>query len=445
MARSGRGSDEDDDLDLDGNDPFAEPRRPPPRRPPRRTRAPPVRAWDADVEAPAEEEWEAPSRGGRFRLPRVSSDAPVYWRARDSLYFEPLVALAIVVLMLVGLYTFTQNWPPAYVVESKSMQHGYQDQVGLINAGDLVLAEKVPTSSIVPYVVGYRDGVQTYGEPGDVILYHPNGNTHATPIVHRAILFLQWDPTKSAYNATDLVGLPCGDGSNRTNGELYYDSGSGGGCPTTDLTGTLDVYGVGWNSSAPPIILDLTETAYGRHSGFLTMGDHNLEWDQYPIDAGTTPSLSSLVEPGWVLGVARGMLPWFGAFKLLLEGNSGNVSSRSWQFLGLAIVGAILSAFAVHWALRQEGIESPIRRREEEEAAEFEEEHPPPSRRFLGSIRAWGKGDDDLDEGDEEPPSRARRPPPRRPRDRATDPHGRPRPRVHRSSRSRSKDDEDGL
>ncbi|MFY9717207.1 MAG: S26 family signal peptidase [Thermoplasmata archaeon] len=403
-----------------------------------------MRAWDADGEPPAEEEWETPGPRGRFRLPRGSSDSPVYWRARDSLYFEPLVALAIVALMLVGLYTFTQNWPPAYVVESRSMQHGPEDQVGLINAGDLVLAEKIPTASIVPYVVGYRDGVHTYGEFGDVVLYHPNGNTHATPIVHRSILFLQWDPTKSAYNATDLRGLPCGGGSNRTNGELYYDSSSGDGCPTTDLSGTLYVYGVGWNSSAPPIILDLSESAYGRHSGFLTMGDHNLLWDQYPIDAGTTPTLSSLVEPGWVLGVARGMLPWFGAFKLLLEGNSGNVSSRSWQFLGLAIVGAILSAFAIHWALRQEGIESPIRRREEEEAAEFEDENPPPSGRFLGSIRAWGKGDDDLDESIEEPPSRVRRPPPRRPRDRANDPHGRPRPRVHRSSRSRSNDD-DGL
>ncbi|HTP53570.1 MAG TPA: S26 family signal peptidase [Thermoplasmata archaeon] len=403
-----------------------------------------MRAWDVDGTSPDEEEWETPSRRSRFRLGGDPDrrGVPVYWRARDSLYFEPLVALAIVVLMLVGLFAFTQNWPPAYVVESKSMQHGYQDQVGLINAGDLVLAEKVPLSSIVPYVVGYRDGVHTYGEPGDVLLYHPNGNTRSTPIVHRAILYLQWDPATMAYNATDLQGLPCGNGSNRTPGELYYTGAGSGQCGTTDLTGTISLYGVGWNSSAPTITLDLVDTAYGRHSGFLTLGDHNLRWDQYPTNGGTTPSLSSLVEPGWILGVARGMVPWFGAFKLLLEGNARNVSSNSWQFLGLAVVAAILSAFGIHWALRQEGIESPIRRREEEEAAEFEEERPPPSRRFLGSLRAWGKGEDEEDE--EEVVPRTRRPP-RRPRDRTGDPHGRPRPRVHRSNRRRSSDDDDSL
>jgi signal peptidase len=403
-----------------------------------------VRAWDSSADDDRTEEWETEgpaSSRSRWRKP------PVYWRARDSLYFEPLVALAIVVLLLVGLYAYTENWPPAYVVESTSMQHGGNDEVGLINAGDMVLAEKVSASSIVPYVTGYGDGVRTYGEFGDVILYRANGNSSGTPIVHRAILFLQWDAAKTAYNATDLVGLPCGDQSNMTGGELYYTTnGDGkvgtGGCATTLLTGELQLYHVGWDSVT--ITIDLSWAALGGHSGFLTMGDGNPVPDQAEKNGGSLPSLSTLVEPGWIRGVARGMIPWFGAIKLLLQGNARNVSAGSWQFLGLSIIAMILAGFGVHYALRREGIESPLRRREEAEAAELEEE-PEPSHGLFGSIRAWRSGDDEDEEAEEgrppSPPRERRGGGERVARDTPTDARGRPRPRVHRVHRKRRDDD----
>ncbi|MGB6501127.1 MAG: S26 family signal peptidase, partial [Thermoplasmata archaeon] len=410
----------------------------------------PVQPWDDPAEGADQEEWASAPRKGRIRGGGDFDDSrpPVYWRARDSLYFEPLVALAIVVLMLVGLFAFTQTWPPAYVVESGSMRHGVGDHVGEINAGDMVLAEKVSPSSIVPYVVGYRTGVSTYGEFGDVVLYHPNGNSGSTPIVHRSILYLEWDPAHSAYNATDLRGLPCGHAGNLTGDELYYDNMAGSsGCETTDLTGTLEIYHVGWNSSAPRIVLDLSNPAFGHHSGFVTMGDYNPYPDQFPVDGGggTTPTLSSLVEPAWVIGVARGMLPWFGAVKLLLEGNSQNVSSGSWQFLGLAIIAAILSAFGIHYALKTEGIESPLRRREEEEEAAVEEDDEPrPPRRFLGSVRAWTSHEDPEEEGAgarATPPRRLDRDSTGRSRGRSDEHRGRTRNRAHRSNRSRSDDE----
>jgi signal peptidase I len=436
MARNDPGP-EDDPLDLE-DDPFTEPepaprgsrkaRRPPPR---------PVRPWEAgDEPEEAIEEW--PARTYSWHLPH-DGRPPVYWRARDSFYFEPMVALSIVVLMFVGIYTFSQNWPPVYVVESDSMMHGRTDVVGLINAGDMVVAEKVPVSSIVPYAVGVRESVRSYGEYGDVILYHPNGVTHGTPIVHRAILFLEWVPSVAAYDAPELRGLPCGDQLNITAGQFYYstnETGRGtGGCGTTDLHGPLELFNVGWNDST--ITVDLSETAYGQHSGFLTKGDGNHLADQNPVNGGSTPSLSSLVEPGWVVGVARGMIPWFGALKLILEGNARNVTPRSWQFLGLAFVGFVLAAFGIHWALRQEGIESPIRRRvEEEEAAAHPREERSEGRSFLGGLRPWRA--DEEEEPDDEDRHRSRRrrppPPPRRP-DPPDAPGGRPRPRVRRSHR----------
>src|SRR5580700_5156813 len=129
--------------------------------------------------------WSSRTGGGE---PDADDDEPppkksVYFRARDSLWFEPVVALCIIVLLLAGLFAYTQNWPPIYVVESDSMQHGPDDHVGLINTGDLVLAQSIPFNNIVPYVEGEQTGYTTYGEYGDVLLYHPYGVTTTTPII----------------------------------------------------------------------------------------------------------------------------------------------------------------------------------------------------------------------------------------------------------------------
>ncbi len=365
-------------------------------------------------------------RGRRF----VSRERhPVYCRARDSLYFEPLVALAVIVVILSGLFAYTQNWPPVYVVESNSMQHGPNDVLGLINTGDLVLAQKVDPSTIVPYVVGLATGYSTYGEYGDVVLYHPNG-ADTTPIIHRAIVFLSWDAATASYSAPELHGLACG-----SSGAVYATPGTPNGCGTTGLNGTLELFQIGWMSVN--VTVDLSPAILGSHSGFLTMGDNN--YARCP--SGCTDQaagFSQLVEPGWVIGVARGMIPWFGAIKLLFEGNTADIPSQSWQFLGLTIAGAILLAFGIHYALRVEGIETPLRK--EEEAEEGDEEDEPrdddrhPSR-WARSLSPWSRADEEPDVDETEPPEPRHRSSAARSRS-APRRRGRPRPKVHRSERS---------
>jgi len=391
--------------------------RPRPRKTPRR---PPVRRWRSPDEEPVEEEDETEGHAPPPRKP------PVYWRARDSLFFEPLVALAIVVVLLVGLYAYTQNWPPMYVVESDSMQHGPNDQLGLLNAGDIVLAQKVSFGQITPYVVGLATGYSTYGEYGDVLLYEPNGGAGSTPVIHRAIVYLDWNPDGS-YNATGLAGLACG--TERGAVFAYFPPGPmvAGTCQTTDLTGTLDFYNIGWNSV--DLSIPLSAPALGKHSGFVTLGDNNDGvFDQ---SGAATPIISALVEPGWIVGVARGMLPWFGAVKLLFEGLGSNVPSQSWEFMGLTIIGVILVAFGIHYALRREGIESPIRREEEEEAREeagAEEEVP---RRHW-----WPRLTRDTDDSDEDEKPPRHRPKKTRPSPTESPSHrGRPAPRVRRAAK----------
>jgi hypothetical protein len=112
--------------------------------------------------------------------------------------------------------------------------------------------------------------------------------------------------------------------------------------------------------------------------------------------------LSTLVAFAWVVGVARGMIPWFGAVKLYLQGNATMVPPQSWQFMGLTLIGLGLLAFGVHYAFRP--------REKEEEGDEDSSgdgnggEGPPPHPRWRG-LREWmgrSSAPPDESEADEE-------------------------------------------
>jgi len=437
-SRSSRPYDDEDDDEVEeepdeDDDEEAPPRRrskPAHRSSRRPTHRPPVKRWRVSDEDEEEEE-EEPSPPPSWRK------KPIYWRARDSLFFEPLLALAIIVVLIVSLWAYTQNWPPVYVVESNSMQHGPNDRLGLINAGDMVLAQKISFSQITTYVDGLATGYSTYGESGDVVLYWPNGQG-STPVIHRAMLYLAWDPPYF-YNASIPSGLACGTAAGAV--FAYFPTlGAPATCATQHLDGYLDLYHVGWNSQT--VQIDLTPSdapgTLGDHSGLLTMGDNN----SVPDQEGASP-ISSLVQPSWVIGVARGMIPWFGALKLLLDGDASHVPTESWELMGLTIVGAILAAFGIHYALRTEGIETPLRRREEDEArAEREgaEAEGPPRRRWLPWPRRKEPEDEDEEGGGAH--RRRTRPPPSH----STSRGGRPTPHVRRAEKPKRKhpSDNDG-
>jgi signal peptidase I len=417
MARPRRSRDDSDEEE-----------EPPARRAARRHahREPPtpMQPWSGDDPSSGEATDEAADERPRLHLPRRRQ---VFYRARDSLYFEPLVALALVVLLLVGLYAYTQNWPPIYVVESDSMQHGSDDQVGLLNTGDLVLAQKIDPSHIQTYANGLSSGYTTYGEYGDVILYEPNGLT-GTPIIHRSILYLVADGG-GTFSAPSLAGLPCGSAPN-----AVYRSSDIGGCGWSHMIGTLTLLHVGWRS----LNLSLSLGSFGTTSGFVTLGDNNPITDQ-------TAGLSGLVQAGWVLGVARGMIPWFGALKLGLEGNAQEVPTQSWQFMGITVIALVLAAFAIHYALHREGVEDERRKAKEAEESEARAEadaldgHP----RRWHPLRSW-RHHDEAEDGEEEsaqPTAHARRgrEPPAVADRRSGSLQGRPRPHVRRGSHPEEK------
>jgi signal peptidase len=256
-----------------------------------------------------------------------------------------------VAILIAALFLYTLNWPPMVVVESDSMQHGYNDTLGIVNTGDIVLVKKVSVpSSIATYVASEATGYTTYGEPGDVILYYPDGQMGTTPVIHRAILWVDYNSSTGSFDAPSLLDLSCP-------GQYQIDTQAGTRTclnnPWTPVTGTLELHDVGWTDIT--ISIDFSSLAMepgGPTSGYITMGDNNHGmYDQKMY--GDRCEISCIVQPGWVLGVARGMVPWFGALKLWLDGNTNDVPAQSWDYLAVCIGLIIILPFVVPWGVRR--------------------------------------------------------------------------------------------
>jgi signal peptidase I len=235
----------------------------------------------------------------------------------------PLLREGLAVLLVLGLavgllYGLTgQGVPfgggtPVVVVTTGSMMHcagSYPEpgpqhgkdcpgmswgRIGTIDPGDLVFVQKVRDAGDVETAAEGRAG--TYGSPGDVLVYKPFGQAR-TPIIHRAIFYLE-------IHADGTFSVP------------EYGIG-----PVRDLRDPRLLALAG---------CDATEAARGFHhaygalpghgSGFVTRGDNN---------SGADPCGSlGIARLDWVLGRARGEVPWIGLVNLLF----GDLTSGSTHF-----------------------------------------------------------------------------------------------------------------
>ena len=141
------------------------------------------------------EVWIKPSR-----IPRKYQ--PVVTFLRDA-----AVAAAFVTLVLLAMFAYTGLWPPLVVVESNSMMHGDDNHsnIGTIDTGDLVLVKKVNSlSDIETYMDGQVSGHKTYGDYGDVVIYKRGGLDAITPIIHRALIYLEINSDGTSYRSESL-------------------------------------------------------------------------------------------------------------------------------------------------------------------------------------------------------------------------------------------------
>ena len=178
---------------------------------------------------------------------------------RDSVVVVGSVALVALLLVAVS-----GVWPPLVAVESGSMEPH-------IHTGDMVFVMtegRFPGPDARHGVVTTRqaDSYEQFAGDGDVIVFAPNGNADRTPIIHRAMFYVEA-------------------------GENWYDRAEPGAVGGADNCTELA------DCPAP-------------HAGFVTKGDAVETYDQ------VQPTTSTVVRPSWVVGTAEVRIPGLGWLRL---------------------------------------------------------------------------------------------------------------------------------
>ena len=257
-------------------------------------------------------------------------------------WIKDIVIAAVVIAVIMGsLYAYTGTWPPMVVVESESMQHSDDTSyIGVIDTGDIVLSKHVDSmSDITTYVQGRVSGYRAYGDYGDVIIYEPYGR-HVTPIIHRAVLYLEWNSTGHSYDAPGLQKLKYG---------VDYTVSGGDGWRNIRGTITIMDYGYAHRDVTIPVYSIIQNfERYGKtpHSGYITAGDHNIA-KGYGVDE---PNICrEPVKFNWIVGKAEGELPWFGIIKLMFSGtlSAHPAPINSWIMLTVSIAALLI----IPWVL----------------------------------------------------------------------------------------------
>jgi len=106
------------------------------------------------------------------------SDSFLAGLLRDLIFVLTVVVIfASVSKIALGLYT------PMVAVESGSM-------IPHIQIGDIIFVESINRTEIITNEAGKKVNYSSFDEYGDVILYKPRGMEETTPIIHRAMYYV---------------------------------------------------------------------------------------------------------------------------------------------------------------------------------------------------------------------------------------------------------------
>ena len=290
----------------------------------------------------------------------------------------------MIAFLVLGLWAHTGTMPPLVVVESSSMIHEENGEIGSIDAGDLILVMDTPYDNIITFAeASDREnkyyGYGTHGMEGDVIIYQKNGD-EGTPIIHRAILRVEpsqtTSPNRMAANESDY----CSEGGTWDSAVIDEDGGVGTCVLTWSVPGTnvtdsesitirFDGYSAGYydcnrmaHANVEPYLV--VWNWQPKHSGIVTLGDNN----QCSVDQGglvvngssgihSASGVAGPVRENWLVGVAGGEIPWLGTVKLMLSGPSSPgtqyVPGSSFLFLAMVIGGIIFAPVGLEVTLKK--------------------------------------------------------------------------------------------
>ncbi len=106
----------------------------------------------------------------------------------DNFWIGPLrdilFVISVVVIFASVSYIALGVWSPMVAVKSESM-------VPHLQIGDIVFIESTDRTEPITYDTGKKTGYTSFGDYGDVILYKPYGKENSTPIIHRAMYYVE--------------------------------------------------------------------------------------------------------------------------------------------------------------------------------------------------------------------------------------------------------------
>ncbi len=203
-----------------------------------------------------------------------------FWTTDESpaVYVRDVVT-SVGAVLLVGLLLFAISgiWPPMVAIESGSMEPNMErGDLVFVMSEDRFVPDAAPThdgasTGVVPADRAAEIGYTEFNRPGDVIVFRRDGSGGATPVIHRAMLWVE-------------------------DGENWYDRAD------PEAIGDADSCEALRYCPAP-------------HAGFITKGDNDVTNAHYDQVTG----LSAPVRPAWVVGTAEFRIPYLGNIRLLLS------------------------------------------------------------------------------------------------------------------------------
>jgi signal peptidase I len=264
---------------------------------------------------------------------------------------DALVLVAVFALLLGGLYVYTGTWPPAVIVESGSMMHKEcagglappncdagvtYGRIGTIDPGDLVLVKHV--SGVDDIMTQVESGPTRYGKSGDVIVYYPGDFRERTPIIHRAVAYIETDDSTGSrqYYVRWSDDGDCVGGAVKVAHKAFNGSAEHSWCAYDSRGVYIPDIPVASFGSTP----DRPKPYVPASSGFLTKGDNpvtNTQTDQLSGLSHLRNGTPAPVDITWIQGKSRGELPWLGLIKLSLAGRPNEVNApKEWTKIGSA-------------------------------------------------------------------------------------------------------------
>jgi len=174
---------------------------------------------------------------------------------------KDIVSTLVIVGFIVGVgIALTGTWPFMVAVQSGSMEPH-------IHKGDvIILVSPKRVGKIITWEEGRKIGYKSFGDYGDVIVFHPNGDRSKTPIIHRVIAYV--------HKGEHIPIL--------MNGKLV---------PSKFIADS---------------------------DGYITQGDANPVPDQLAHEANPLYSEIKPVKDEWIVGVAKFRIPYIGWLRLII-------------------------------------------------------------------------------------------------------------------------------